>query len=150
MVDVRMRVPGSIDRVFAVLADGWSYGHWVVGSTHMRDVDEGWPAVGTRIHHSVGAWPITTEQATTVIAVDPPNSLELEAQLWPLGVAWIRMGLEAVDAETTEVTMGERALRGPACLIPGPIQALGLIPRNRQSLHRLCDLVAAHYADPAS
>lgn len=148
MVDVRMEVPGSLEQVFAILGDGWSYGHWVVGSTHMRDVDPGWPRVGTRIHHSVGAWPIMVQQATTVRAADPPISLELEAQLWPLGVAWIRMGLAPIDSETTEVTMSERVIHGPGSLIPDPVQALGLKPRNRQSLRRLCDLVAAHYADP--
>ncbi|AHH18332.1 hypothetical protein NONO_c35450 [Nocardia nova SH22a] len=119
MVDVRMRIPGSIDRVFAVLADGWSYGHWVVGSTHMRDVDDGWPAVGTRIHHSVGAWPITTEQATTVIAVDPPNSLELEAQLWPLGPTMLRRADEALPLAALAVGAGIVTLEPEHALADG-------------------------------
>jgi len=32
------------DRVFAVLSDPDSYGHWVVGSRHVRDADPGFPA----------------------------------------------------------------------------------------------------------
>ncbi|NKY87387.1 SRPBCC family protein [Nocardia veterana] len=145
MTDVRMEVPGTVEEVFAVLADGWSYGHWVVGSTHIRDVDADWPQVGSRIHHSVGAWPVTVQQATTVRAVDPPHSIELDAQLWPLGVAWIRMAMNPIDADTTEVTMSEKLIRGPGRLVPGPVQSLALVPRNKESLNRLCELVAAHY-----
>ena len=33
-------------QVYAVLADGWLYPLWVVGATHMRQVDAHWPAVG--------------------------------------------------------------------------------------------------------
>lgn len=142
-----MGVPGSAEQVFAVLADGWSYGHWVVGSTHMRDVDQDWPRIGSRIHHSVGAWPLMAQQATRVVAVDPPNSIELEAELWPVGVAWIRLAMTPIDADTTEVSMSEELIRGPGRLIPDVLQTMALKPRNKQSLTRLCDLVASHYAD---
>lgn len=50
-------VKAPIDAVWAVLADGWSYPVWVVGASRVRDVDAGWPAVGTRIHHAFGPWP---------------------------------------------------------------------------------------------
>jgi hypothetical protein len=54
MIEVSQSVSASADRVFAVLADGWLYPLWVVGASRMRDVDPGWPAEGTKIHHSVG------------------------------------------------------------------------------------------------
>lgn len=41
--------------VFAVIADGWAYGNWVVGTSHMRAVETDWPAAGSRLFHSVGA-----------------------------------------------------------------------------------------------
>ncbi|NKY42257.1 SRPBCC family protein [Nocardia cerradoensis] len=147
MGEVTMGVPGSVEQVFAVLSDGWSYGHWVVGSTHMRDVDQDWPRIGSRIHHSVGAWPLMAQQATRVVAVDPPNSIELEAELWPLGVAWIRLAMTPIDADTTEVSMSEEVIRGPGRFIPDIVQTMALKPRNKQSLTRLCDLVASHYVD---
>ncbi len=147
MVEVRKEAPGSVEQVFAVLADGWSYGHWVVGATHIRDVDPGWPQVGTCIHHSVGAWPVMAQQTTTVRATDPPHGLELEAQLWPLGVAWIRLAMMPVAPGTTEVRMSEELIRGPGRLLPAAMQALVLKPRNKESLIRLCDLVAADYGD---
>jgi hypothetical protein len=31
------------DRVFAILADGWTYSDWVVGTAHIRDVDRDYP-----------------------------------------------------------------------------------------------------------
>jgi hypothetical protein len=43
------RVVGTPPRkVWAVLADEWSYPLWVVGATHMRNVDLEWPAVMSR------------------------------------------------------------------------------------------------------
>ncbi len=55
------------EQVWKVLSDGWLYPLWVVGATRMRDVDEGWPAVGTRLHHSVGSWPLMLDDTTEVL-----------------------------------------------------------------------------------
>ncbi len=64
-------VPAAAADVFAVLSDGWSYAGWVVGNSHIRDVDRNWPDVGARIHHSVGAWPLQIHDVTKVRAVEP-------------------------------------------------------------------------------
>jgi hypothetical protein len=123
--------------VFAVLADGWSYAGWVVGASHIREVDAGWPEKGTRIHHSVGPWPLLVHDDTEVAAVDPPRMIELDARLWPFGAARIRLELTEIDPGVTEVRMLERAVRGPGRLLPEAAQALLLVPRNRESLRRL-------------
>jgi hypothetical protein len=47
-VGVQRRFNCSPGQVFAVLRDGWTYPVWVVGASRMRDVDDGWPAPGTR------------------------------------------------------------------------------------------------------
>ncbi|WP_447006948.1 SRPBCC family protein [Saccharothrix isguenensis] len=136
MIEVRMTVPTSVERVFAVLADGWSYASWVVGAAHIREVDPGWPGTGTRIHHSVGAWPLAVQDVTTVLDVDPPRMLELEARLWPFGAARVR--LELADCpDGTEVTMREEVVKGPPSYLPQQVQSLFLTPRNRESLRRL-------------
>lgn len=140
MVEVTATVPASPEKVFAVLADGWSYVGWVVGATHIREVDTGWPKEGTRIHHSVGAWPLQMHDVTTVHAVDPPWLLELDARLWPLGAARIRLELTEVRPEVTEVRMSEKVVRGPGRVLPRAVQAALLVPRNRESLRRLADL----------
>lgn len=138
MIEVRWAVPTSVERVFAVLADGWSYAGWVVGAAHIREVDAGWPGTGTRIHHSVGAWPLAVKDVTKVLDVDPPRMLELEARMWPLGAARIRFTL-APAADGCSVTMAEEAIKGPLSLLPTPAQALFLTPRNRETLRRLAD-----------
>ncbi|HWO68430.1 MAG TPA: SRPBCC family protein [Umezawaea sp.] len=141
MTKVDLDIPRTPDQVFAVLADGWSYAGWVVGATHIRDVDHLWPEVGTRIHHSVGAWPLQIEDETVVKAVEPGKSLELHAKLWPVGTAWIRFELTPTTSGGTRVTMAEKAISGPGSLLPGPAQSVLLVPRNKETLKRLADLV---------
>ena len=62
--DVQRTMDASAHRVFHELSDGWAFVGWVVGATHIRDVDPGWPAVGTRIHHKIGSWPVVLADTT--------------------------------------------------------------------------------------
>ena len=55
------------DDVFRVLANGWHYPAWVVGASRMRDVDNSWPAPGTKLHHSFGIWPLVIDDTTEVL-----------------------------------------------------------------------------------
>ncbi|HEX5407818.1 MAG TPA: SRPBCC family protein [Pseudonocardiaceae bacterium] len=143
MIIVTRDMPIGPAAVFALLADGWSYAGWVVGNSHVRDVDPGWPAPGTRIHHSAGMWPAQIQDVTEVRAVEQDRSLELTARLWWLGTATIRFTLTPLDGGTgTHVEMAEEAKGGPAGLIPARLQALVLRPRNVESLSRLADLAA--------
>ena len=59
--------------VFAVLADGWSYSDWVVGTAHIRAVDEGWPAPGSVLHHTAGPWPFSLRDRTVSQRCEPPG-----------------------------------------------------------------------------
>jgi hypothetical protein len=140
MTTVSMTMPVSPEQVFAVLADGWLYTSWVVGAAHIREVDDGWPAQGTRIHHSAGAWPLLVKDVSVVRAVERPWMLDLQARLWPLGEARVRLDLKEISPGSTEVTMTEYGTRGLGGLIPEPLQAVVLVPRNRESLGRLRDL----------
>jgi hypothetical protein len=141
VIEVGHDVAASPDNVFAVLADGWSYAGWVVGNSHVRDVDPGWPRVGTRIHHSAGAWPVQTNDITSVVAVEPGHFLELDARLSPFGAARIRIALTSLYCGFgTRVVMAEEIVRGPGALIPRPAQAVLLRPRTIESLARLGDL----------
>jgi hypothetical protein len=133
-------VPADPARVWRVLADGWSYPLWVVGATHMRAVDDGYPAVGTRLHHSVGVWPVQLEDRTEVMACEPQWLLELKGHAWPTGAARIRISLQP-EPGGTRVVMDEHAESGPAVLIPGPVQQALLVPRNKESLARLDSIV---------
>jgi uncharacterized protein YndB with AHSA1/START domain len=140
VVEVSMTVQATREQVFAVLADGWSFASWVVGASHIRAVDVGWPKVGSRIHHSVGPWPIQVHDITSVRAVEEPRLLELDARLWPFGAARVRLELDSVDNGATRVRMYEQVVRGPGRVLPNAAQAVVLIPRNRESLRRLADI----------
>jgi len=126
-------------KVWAVLADGWSYPLWVVGATHMRDVDSSWPAVGSRIHHSVGVWPLMLEDDTEVLDMEVERRLELSARAWPTGAARVQLELSPVEGGT-RVTMNEFVESGPGRLVPGPVEGLMLRVRNRESLARLASI----------
>ncbi len=130
----------SIGQVWDVLADGWSYAGWVVGASHIRAVDDGWPKPGTRIHHSVGPWPLVIQDTTEIVRCEAPGLLELDARLWPVGAARITFTLRARSELVTEVRMTEVVARGPSAFLPRVAQDLLLIPRNRESLRRLAAL----------
>jgi hypothetical protein len=148
MIDVTTTMHVHRDRVWAVLADGWAYAGWVVGATHVRDVDLGWPAVGTRIHHSVGPWPLVLNDATEVVACEPGRLIELDAHAWPFGMARVRVELTEREPGVTEVRMSEEVRRGPAKVLPKPVQGALLVPRNRESLSRLAHLAAGRLDTP--
>lgn len=133
-------IQASPAQVWDVLADGWLYPLWVVGASRMREVDDAWPAVGSRLHHSVGTWPLLLDDHTEVVACEPQRCLTLRARAWPTGEAQVRIELEASAAGTT-LRMSEDAVRGPAVLVPRPLRALGLQWRNDEALRRLALLV---------
>jgi hypothetical protein len=136
VAEVSLNVEAPVDAVWAVLADGWSYAGWVVGASHIRDVDTGWPKPGARIHHSVGPWPLVIQDTTEVVRCEPSRLLELDARLWPAGAARITFTLEDRGA-LTHVRMAERVVRGPSTVLPNFVQDLLLTPRNRETLQRL-------------
>jgi hypothetical protein len=137
VAEVSLNIEAPIDAVWTVLADGWSYAGWVVGASHIRDVDTGWPQAGTRIHHSVGPWPLVIQDTTEVVRCEPRQVLELDARLWPAGAARITFSLRPRSESITHVQMVERVVRGPSARLPVFVQDMLLIPRNKETLHRL-------------
>lgn len=140
MAEVSEDVEAPIERVWAVLADGWSYAAWVVGASHIRAVDTGWPKPGTRIHHSIGPWPLVIQDTTEVVRCEERGLLELDARLWPAGAARITFTLRALSESVTELRMAEVVERGPSAFLPVFAQDLLLTPRNRETLRRLSAL----------
>ncbi len=127
-------------QVWAVLADGWLYPLWVVGASRMREVEEGWPEVGSRIHHSVGSWPILIDDHTEVVEAHPGTLLTLRAKAWPTGEAEVKIHLRPAGADT-EVVIEEQAVAGPAVLVPRPLRNALLRWRNVEALRRLAYVV---------
>jgi uncharacterized protein YndB with AHSA1/START domain len=144
---VEQRISAPVERVFDILADGWSYSSWVVGASHIRKVDSGWPQPGTRIHHSVGPWPLVVKDVTLVEELELPHRLVLRARLWPFGAATVRFDLASAGAGATTVVMDEELKEGPFSRLPARVQAALLVPRNRETLLRLSDLATRPTGD---
>ncbi|HSU02858.1 MAG TPA: SRPBCC family protein [Nocardioides sp.] len=128
------------EQVWSVLSDGWLYPLFVVGASRMREVDDTWPAVGSRLHHSVGAWPLLINDTTEVLEVEEERRILLLARGWPAGQAHVEILLRPTGS-STEVTMVEQATAGPGALIPKPIQDVQLHVRNVEALRRLAFVV---------
>lgn len=140
MVEVRRRINATPEAVFGVLGDGWTYPSWVVGAVRVRAVDDGFPAPGSRLHHSVGAWPLMIEDHTEVTACDPGKRLTLHARAWPAGAAVVDVELQPDGDDATLVVMREDAVAGPARLVPERLRAAALVLRNAETLRRLAFL----------
>ncbi len=138
-------IAGTPDQVWEVLSDGWLYPLWVVGATRMRDVDENWPDKGSRLHHSVGAWPVVVNDETHVLDSRPGRRLELRAMAWPGGEADVVITLEPLG-ERTRVRIDEKTVSGPGSFLPQPIEDLLMKWRNRETLNRLAHVVEGRTA----
>jgi uncharacterized protein YndB with AHSA1/START domain len=126
--------------VFARLADGWCYSNWVVGTSHIRAVDSTWPAVGSKIHHAVGAWPAVMRDETTVDNVEPNQLLVLTAKGRPLGEARVVIEL-AAEGTATRVTMHETPVAGPGKWTDSKFTQSLIARRNVEALARLAATV---------
>ena len=140
MAIVSRTVQAPPDQVFAVLADGWSYSDWVVGTVHIRDVEKNWPAVGSKLHHKAGPWPLSLHDSSTVLLCTPGRQLKLKAGLWPLGAADVDIRLTPLDNGATRVTIEEQFTEGPLLLLRNKLNDLVLHRRNVESLRRLADI----------
>ena len=111
-----------------------TYPHWLVGARDIRDVDDGWPKVGTAFHHRVGlVGPLKVADRSKVVDVQPPRRLVLDVRARPFGRAQATFDLDPLgdgSVRLHEVPVGPAAVLGP---VVDPIIAR----RNRRSLEQL-------------
>ena len=129
-------IDASPASVWEVLADGWLLSGWVVGCSHMRAVEAGWPAAGTRAFHTFGVWPLAVRDQSEVEESEPERRLVLTARARPFGAGRVTLDLEP-EAGGTRVTMHEVALTGPKVLTRSPVVELAVKLRNVEALNRL-------------
>jgi uncharacterized protein YndB with AHSA1/START domain len=125
---------------FQVFEDGWLYALWVVGTSHIRDVDDEWPAVGSHIYHAFGAWPFVVRDQTEVLENDAPHRLVLQARAWPAGQARIELTLEPRDGGC-RLYLDEYPVSGLGKALHNPLADKALHRRNVETLNRLAPLV---------
>ncbi len=139
MASVSCHIDADPDIVFAVLSEGWFYSNWVVGTSHVRAVEQAWPAQGSKLYHASGAWPVVARDETVVERVEKSRELVLVARGRPLGEA--RVDIELVpSAGGTTVTMNETPVSGPGKWLHNPLTEALLTRRNTESLARLSAL----------
>jgi uncharacterized protein YndB with AHSA1/START domain len=133
---VKTHIDGAPSEVYSVLANGWYYSGWVVGTSHMQAVEGAWPAVGSRLFHASGVWPAVLTDETRVNEVVPNERLVMTARGRPFGEARIEIAL-AVEGNGTRVTLTETPIQGPASWLHNRLAELLLRRRNVESLARL-------------
>jgi uncharacterized protein YndB with AHSA1/START domain len=136
MATNRKLIRARPERVFDVLADPESYGSWVVGSSHIRDADPGFPGLGTRFHHTRGTFGRGIKDSTRVLECLPGRRLVLRVGARPLVVGRVSLQLTPVDGGT-EVRMDEIAVGGLIAAMPRMLADPPTWLRNEVSLSRL-------------
>lgn len=140
MTQVSRHVAAPPDRIFDIIADGWTYAAWVVGTAHIRAVDPHWPASGSRMQHAVGPWPLIIRDSSSVREHTPGRRLLMRVRIWPVGEGDVEF---VVDPEAggvgSTVTMTETVVSGPWRLL-GPVTDALLHARNVATLDRLAAL----------
>jgi uncharacterized protein YndB with AHSA1/START domain len=147
MATVNAHIDASPHDVFQLLADGWTYPQWVVGTSHMRAVDASWPAIGAKLYHATGVWPAVVRDHTRVDDVIAGEKIVMTARGYPFGQAEIELTLSAEDGGTRVVMREEPTGRG-AFLLRNPVVDAALGRRNVETLARL-RVLAERRTEPA-
>ncbi|AFM17741.1 Polyketide cyclase / dehydrase and lipid transport [Mycolicibacterium chubuense NBB4] len=137
----------SRQRVWDVIADGWTYSQWVVGNSRMRAVDPRWPEPGSVIHHSIGVWPVVINDSTRVESCDPGREIVLIAKGRPVGTARITLRLHDLDNGGCRIEMAEVAVSPPMSWLPHQVTLAAVFPRNRETLWRLAAVAERRASD---
>jgi uncharacterized protein YndB with AHSA1/START domain len=132
-------MPVAPETVWETLADPSGYAYWVVGSKAVRDADAGFPAPGTRFHHTIGVGPLTLRDHTEVMAAERPRLLRLRAKGRPLGTATVILRLAARDGGTA-VEIDEYPDGAFSFMRLNPLVHVATKLRNAKSLLRLEEL----------
>ncbi len=149
MSTTRKQISAPPERVWEVLADPDNYAHWVVGSRDIRDADPGFPAVGTRFHHTLAFGPLNLKDSSEVVEADEPRKLVLHVMARPFGRGKVTMELAPAQGGTA-VTMHEGPASPIARLTYNPLTDLLLHGRNVEALRRLAELAEGEEAEPTT
>lgn len=146
-VMVTRRVHATADEVWTVLADGGRYAAWAPGISRVRQVDPGWPRVGSQVHHDVGSWPFLLDGRTEVVACEPGRQLVL----WSAGpVAAARLRIMVTEARThgCVVRIAHDGPGGVTRLLPRVLRDRVAGPAHRETARRLAVLAEGQHAEP--
>jgi len=131
-------VQATVDDIFDVLRDPYSYSDWVVGTKEIVDADESWPAVGSGFRFRVGAGPVGLHGTVRALDFDDGRRLRLETKSMPIGTIVITIEAHDLGEGRARVTLDESSSAMP--LLSSGFDVM-LHLRNYESLTRLRNLV---------
>ncbi len=130
------KLGASRQRVWDILIDPTVYPDWLIGAEEVRDVDDTWPAVGSRFHHRVGIGRLTLPDHSEVLDVDHGRLLRLAVKARPLVSAVVTFTLVSDDTGTVLLLEEEPSVRSIGNLVR-PVMDPSIHVRNHRSLRRL-------------
>ena len=134
-------MPVAPEAIWDAMADPGGYGYWVVGSKFIRDVDEDWPAVGSRFHHKIGVGPLTIEDHSQIVEAERPRLFRLRVKGRPAGTAIVTVEMHPRPEDGgTLVRFSENPDGVFAWLSLNPATHVFTLARNAESLARLEEL----------
>ncbi|MCO8127881.1 SRPBCC family protein [Acidimicrobiia bacterium EGI L10123] len=137
------------EAVFEHLLTPWEYPKWLLGASKMRDVDDHWPSVGSRFHHTVGFGPLKVDDTSEILECDPPRRLVLKVKATPIVQGIVTFTLVPTPQGGTVLTLQEEpAVRAGGLLRPALDPPTHV--RNERSLKQLADLMKPGDGDTAS
>ena len=128
------------ETVWETLIDPTTYPHWLIGAEEIRDVDDTWPAVGSRFHHRVGVGWLSLPDHSEVLAVDHGRLLRLAVRARPFVSAVATFTLVS-DLTGTAVLLEEEPRVRSLGNVMRPAMDPSIHVRNHRSLRRLAHLV---------
>ncbi len=149
MAMASIEIRGSASQVYAVLIDPETYPHWLVGAERIRDVDDNWPAIGSKFHHRVGIGPLTIPDSTKVLATEPERRLVLAARARPFFSAIVTFTLVS-DGTRCATFFHEIPAQPFVAKLARPVLDPATHVRNQRSLERLAEHVHARHPSPAA
>ncbi|SRR6056297_99385 len=136
IIDAPVRV------VWDVLIDPRTYPDWLVGAADVHDLDESWPAIGSRFHHRVGLGWLSLPDHSEVEDVIEPELLQLGVRARPFVSATATFRLVG-QGNTTVVTLQEEPKVRTIGNLVRPLMDPSIHVRNHRSLRRLDRIVTA-------
>lgn len=133
-------INAPIEVVWDILIDPYTYPDWLIGAEAIRDLDDAWPAIGSRFHHRVGIGWLSIPDHSEVVDVIEPELLRLAVRARPFvsAVATFRL---VRDGNFTVVAIEEEPSVNVIGTIVRPLMDPMIHVRNHRSLRRLDHLL---------
>jgi hypothetical protein len=125
--------------VFSVLADGYLLSGWIHESSHLQELDQGWPLPGSHSSHASRLGPIPLHDGAAILKWDPPRHMTLTLHGRLVGSTVVTLDVE-MGANGCLAHLNETVIAGPGLLVPGRLRRAGLHLNNGERLERLARL----------